>query len=111
MNNAAASQIALRCQFKGSVNNYSTACVSSAQAIGEAYRHIHHGYAERVLAGGSEALLSYGVVSAWEALRVLAGFESSWNWTEGRDTTAPAGKSLTTIPGLNPRRADWLGGH
>jgi 3-oxoacyl-[acyl-carrier-protein] synthase II len=72
MNNAAASQIALRAQFKGTVNNYSSACVSSAQAIGEAYRHIRHGYAERVLAGGSEAMLSYGVVSAWDALRVLA---------------------------------------
>jgi 3-oxoacyl-[acyl-carrier-protein] synthase II len=72
MNNAAAAQLALRCGFTGTVNNYSSACVSSAQAIGEAYRHIHHGYAERVLAGGSEALLTYGVVSAWEALRVLA---------------------------------------
>lgn len=72
MNNAAAGQIALRCRFGGTVNNYSSACVSSAQAIGEAYRHISHGYAERVMAGGSEALLSYGVVSAWEALRVLA---------------------------------------
>lgn len=72
MNNAAAAQIALRCGFSGTVNNYSSACVSSAQAIGEAYRHIRHGYAERVLAGGSEALLTYGVVSAWDALRVLA---------------------------------------
>ncbi len=72
MNNAAAAQIALRCQFKGAVNNYSSACVSSAQAIGEAFRHIRHGYAERVLAGGAEALLTYGVVSAWDALRVLA---------------------------------------
>lgn len=72
MNNAAASQIAIRCGFKGSVSNFSNACVSSAQAIGEAYRHIRHGYADRVLAGGSEAMLSYGVVSAWDALRVLA---------------------------------------
>ncbi|GGC63597.1 beta-ketoacyl-[acyl-carrier-protein] synthase family protein [Undibacterium terreum] len=72
MNNAAAAQIAMRCGFGGTVNNYSSACVSSAQAIGEAYRHIRHGYAERVLAGGSEALLTYGVVSAWDALRVLA---------------------------------------
>lgn len=75
MNNAAAAHIALRCGFGGTVNNYSSACVSSAQAIGEAYRHIHHGYAARVLAGGSEALLSYAVVSAWEALRVLAPAE------------------------------------
>lgn len=77
MNNAAAAQIALRAQFQGTVNNYSSACVSSAQAIGEAYRHIHHGYAERVLAGGSEALLCYGVVSAWDALRVLANVDAA----------------------------------
>lgn len=77
MNNAAASQIALRYQFKGTVNNYSCACVSSAQAIGEAYRHIHHGYAERVLAGGSEALLNYGVVTAWDSMRVLAPADSA----------------------------------
>lgn len=76
MTNAAAAQIALRCGFKGSVNNYSSACVSSAQAIGEAYRHIRHGYADRVLAGGSEALLCYGVVTAWDSLRVLAPFDA-----------------------------------
>ncbi|WP_394780760.1 beta-ketoacyl-[acyl-carrier-protein] synthase family protein [Undibacterium sp.] len=72
MNNSAAAQIAMRAGFGGTVNTYSSACVSSAQAIGEAFRHIRHGYAERVLAGGAEALLTYGVVSAWDALRVLA---------------------------------------
>ena len=72
MSNAAAAQIALRARFGGAVNNYSNACVSSAQAIGEAFRHIADGYGERVLAGGSEAMLAYGFVSAWDALRVLA---------------------------------------
>lgn len=72
MTNAAAAQIAIRHGFGGTVNNYSSACVSSAQAIGEAYRHIRDGYAHRVLAGGAEALLTYGVVNAWDALRVLA---------------------------------------
>ncbi len=72
MNNAAAAQIGMRAGFGGTVNTYSSACVSSAQAIGEAFRHIRHGYAERVLAGGAEALLTYGVVSAWDAMRVLA---------------------------------------
>src|SRR5471032_752759 len=76
MSNAAGSQIAIKCGFGGIVNNYSNACVSSAQAIGEAFRHIRHGYAERVLAGGSEAMLSYGVVSAWDALRVLAPLDA-----------------------------------
>jgi len=72
MNNSPAAQIAMKCGFGGTVNTYSSACVSSAQAIGEAYRHIRHGYAKRILAGGSEALLTFGIVSAWESMRVLA---------------------------------------
>jgi 3-oxoacyl-(acyl-carrier-protein) synthase len=72
MNNAAAAQVGLRAGFGGTVNTYSSACVSSAQAIGEAYRHIRHGYGDRVIAGGSEALLTHGVLSAWDAMRVLA---------------------------------------
>lgn len=72
MNNSAAGQIALKCGFGGTVNTYSSACVSSAQAIGEAYRHIRHGYANRILAGGSDALLTYGVMSAWDAMHVMA---------------------------------------
>jgi 3-oxoacyl-[acyl-carrier-protein] synthase II len=72
MNNSSASQIALKAGFGGSVMTFSSACVSSAQAIGEAFRHIRHGYAPRVLAGGSEALLTFGVMTSWEALRVIA---------------------------------------
>lgn len=77
MNNAAAAQIALKAGFGGTVNTYSSACVSSAQAIGEAFRHIRHGYAQCVLAGGSEALLTHGVLSAWDALRVLANTDAA----------------------------------
>lgn len=32
-----------------------------------------------------------------EVMRVLAGFESSWNWNEGRDTTNAASVTSTTI--------------
>lgn len=32
-----------------------------------------------------------------EVLRVLGGFESSWDWSEGRDTTNPAENSAETI--------------
>ena len=76
MNNSAAGQIALHAGFGGTVNTFSTACVSSAQAIGEAFRHIRHGYATRIVAGGSEALLTRGVLSAWDALRVLASLDA-----------------------------------
>jgi hypothetical protein len=32
-----------------------------------------------------------------EVMRVLAGFESSWDWTEGRDTTNATSVTSTTI--------------
>jgi len=32
-----------------------------------------------------------------EVMRVLAGFESSWNWSEGRDRNTPASKPPETV--------------
>jgi 3-oxoacyl-[acyl-carrier-protein] synthase II len=72
MNNAAGSQIALDHGLTGPSMTFSTACSSSTVAIGEANRLIRHGYADVMLAGGSEALLTYGTIKAWEALRTLA---------------------------------------
>jgi 3-oxoacyl-[acyl-carrier-protein] synthase II len=72
MNSAASSQIALEHGLTGPNLTYCTACSSSSVAIGEAYRQIRHGYADVMLAGGSEALLTYGTIRAWEALRTLA---------------------------------------
>ena len=72
MNNAAASAIALEFQITGPNQTFSTACSSSAVAIGEAARLIRHGYADVMLAGGAEALLTFGTIKAWEALRTLA---------------------------------------
>ena len=72
MNNAAAAHIALEHGWSGPNLTYSTACSSSAVAIGEAARRIRHGEADLMLAGGAEALLTYGTLLAWEALRTLA---------------------------------------
>ncbi len=72
MNNAAASQISMEYGLQGPNVTYSTACSSSSIAIGEAYRLIRHGYADVMLAGGSEALLTYGTINAWISLRTLA---------------------------------------
>ncbi len=72
MNNAAAAHIAMTHGCHGPVLTYSTACSSSAMAIGEAYRAIKHGYADTVIAGGTEALLVPGTLRAWDALRTLA---------------------------------------
>jgi 3-oxoacyl-[acyl-carrier-protein] synthase II len=76
MNNAAASELAMRFGLTGPNTTYSVACASSSTAIGEGMRAIRHGYVERVLAGGSEALLTYGVMHAWHALRALANADA-----------------------------------
>ncbi len=72
MYNAAASAIALEHQLTGPNQTFSTACSSSGVAIGEASRLIRHGYVDVMLAGGTEALLTFGSIKAWEALRTLA---------------------------------------
>ena len=72
MNNAASAQIALDFGLTGPDLTFCTACSSSSVAIGEAVRQIRHGYADVMLAGGAEALLTFGTIKAWEALRTLA---------------------------------------
>lgn len=72
MNSAAASHIAMELGTRGPCLTFSTACSSSSIAIGEAFRLIRHGYADTVVAGGAEALLTYGTIRAWESLRTLA---------------------------------------
>jgi 3-oxoacyl-(acyl-carrier-protein) synthase len=72
MNNAAGSNVAVRHGLRGPFANYSTACSSSAMALGEAMRTIAAGRADAMVAGGSEALLTPGVLVAWQALRTLA---------------------------------------
>ena len=72
MNNAAGSNVAVRHGLRGPFANFSTACSSSAMALGEAMRTIMAGRADAIVAGGSEALLTPGTLAAWQALRTLA---------------------------------------
>jgi 3-oxoacyl-[acyl-carrier-protein] synthase II len=72
MSNAAGSNVALKWGLRGPFANFSTACSSSAMAIGEAMLAIQSGRADAVLAGGAEALLTPGILAAWQALRTLA---------------------------------------
>ena len=72
MNNAAGSNVAVRYGLGGPFANFSTACSSSAMALGEAMRTILAGRADVIIAGGAEALLTPGTLAAWQALRTLA---------------------------------------
>jgi len=72
MYNAAASQISMFFSARGPILAISTACASGAQAIGWAFHQIKYGSADVMLAGGADAPITFGVMKAWEALRVLA---------------------------------------
>ena len=72
MHNAAAAWIGIEYAFCGPNLTYSTACSSSAVAIGEAWRRIQSGEMSIALAGGTEAPLNLGTLKAWEALKTLA---------------------------------------
>ena len=72
MANAPAAWIGIEYGLHGPMLTYSTACSSSAVAIGEAARRIQYDDVDVMLAGGAEAPLVVGVLRAWEAMRTLA---------------------------------------
>ena len=72
MHNASAAWIAVEHNLRGPSLTYSTACSSSAVAIGEAWLRIASGSLDLAIAGGAEAPLSFGSLKAWEALHTLA---------------------------------------
>ncbi|HEY2190668.1 MAG TPA: beta-ketoacyl synthase N-terminal-like domain-containing protein [Caldimonas sp.] len=72
MPNAPTAELALRFGARGAALAYACACASSAVAIGEAMRAIRAGWIDVAIAGGSESLLTPGVVAGWQAMRVLA---------------------------------------
>ena len=72
MHNAPAAWIGIEHGLAGPNLTYSTACSSSAVAIGEAWLRLAHGDLDVAIAGGAEAPLSFGSLKAWEALRTVA---------------------------------------
>jgi 3-oxoacyl-[acyl-carrier-protein] synthase II len=76
MHNAAAAWIGIEHGLRGPNMTYSTACSSSAVAIGEAWMRVASGQLEMAIAGGSEAPLSPGSLKAWEALHTVAAVDA-----------------------------------
>src|SRR5258705_12546376 len=72
--------------FGGTGPSYtiSTACSSASHAIGQAFWMVRSGAAPMAITGGSEAPFSFGILKAWEALRVVSA-----------DTCRPFSKNRT----------------
>ncbi|MDX2482110.1 MAG: beta-ketoacyl-[acyl-carrier-protein] synthase family protein [Pseudodonghicola sp.] len=72
MNNAAASHVSMQYNLKGPSFTVSTACASSNHAMSLAFQMVRSGAAPAMLTGGSESMLCFGGVKAWEGLRVMS---------------------------------------
>ncbi|QFU08560.1 3-oxoacyl-[acyl-carrier-protein] synthase 2 [Rhodobacteraceae bacterium THAF1] len=72
MNNAAASHISMQHNLQGPSFTVATACASSNHAMGQAFSMIRSGVADVMVTGGSESMLCFGGVKAWEGLRVMS---------------------------------------
>jgi nodulation protein E len=66
MNNAAASHVSMEFGLRG------TACASSNHAMGLAFQMVRSGMCKVMVTGGSESMLCFGGVKAWEGLRVMS---------------------------------------
>jgi nodulation protein E len=72
MANAGASHISMEFGITGPSFTVSTACASAAHAIGQAFWMVRTGMTGLALTGGSEAPFSFGILKAWEAMRVVS---------------------------------------
>jgi len=70
--NMAPAHIAIRFGAKGENRAIANACASGADAVGEAARLIRFGYQDVMLAGGTEAGITYMCISGFAAMRALS---------------------------------------
>lgn len=72
MGNAPVSQISMAHGLKGPAYVVSTACSSSNHAIGQAFHQVRAGSCDVAVTGGTESILCFGGMKAWEGLRVMS---------------------------------------
>lgn len=72
MHSAAASHLSMRHGLTGPVYSVASACAASNHAMGQAFHLIRSGGATAALTGGSESMLSFGGLKAWEGMRVMS---------------------------------------
>ncbi len=72
ISNMASGTIAIRYKAKGPTLPVVTACATSTHAVGEAFHAIKHGYADAIIAGGSEATISPLAITGFTNCKALS---------------------------------------
>lgn len=70
--NMSSGVISIRTGAKGPNTATCTACSTSAHAIGDALLYIRHGYADAIIAGGAEAVITPLAVAGFASMRALS---------------------------------------
>ncbi|MBB4285734.1 beta-ketoacyl-[acyl-carrier-protein] synthase family protein [Roseospira goensis] len=84
MGNAACSHVTMAHGITGPAFAVTSACASANHAIGLGVHMVRSGMVDRAVVGGTDALVNFGNLKAWEALRVVS-----------RDTCRPFSKDRT----------------
>jgi nodulation protein E len=69
---SAAAHVGIEYGIKGPVFGTCSACSTAAHAIGVGRDYIRHGLVDVAIAGGAEAVITYGTMRAWQAMHVLS---------------------------------------
>lgn len=72
MPSSAATSVSRNLGIKGPVFSVASACASAAHAVIQAHLMIQSGVTQIALAGGTDTPFTYGLLKAWEALRVAS---------------------------------------
>jgi 3-oxoacyl-[acyl-carrier-protein] synthase II len=72
ISNMASGQVSIRLGAKGPNYNVASACASGAHAIGDAFNLIRQGYAQVIIAGGSEAVITPIAVAGFANMKALS---------------------------------------
>jgi nodulation protein E len=72
MISAAACMVSMHLGIKGPVYSTTSACASGAHAIFQGFLMIQSGLVDIALVGGTDAPFVYGLLKAWEALRIVS---------------------------------------
>jgi nodulation protein E len=84
MGNAACSHVSMAHGVTGPSFAITSACASANHSIGVGFQMVRSGMVDRAVVGGTDALVTYGNLKAWEALRVVT-----------RDTCRPFSRDRT----------------